>query len=272
MTEFEVVTSDTSSIIADFAINQPSDLNTIEKGTTATYTFGNVQSKLVIDAGDTYTIGTNETEQWDIVVVRGTLVVNGVIQIDSLEIDGGTVDIDSERFDLGGVTIPDGTTRYESPVIVPSGETLEIDGVLETQDIVIDGTVTGEGELKVTDDGRPPSTGVLDVNEKYAFGLDDVNKYSPYTNDYTITETLNSTQKYIERVDPTAPIDTLLVGIEPDTELSDNEIRGYWGLLRNVTDERNTALSNSRVTLEIDVLAPFENYADHTAVQQTLEL
>jgi len=272
MTEFEVFTSDNSSIIADYAINQPSDLNQIERGSTATYTFGNVQSKLIIESGDTYSIGVQETEQWDIVIVRGKLDVNGVIQIDELTIDGGTVDIDAERYDIGGETIPDGTTRYESPIIVPSGETLEINGVLETQDIIIDGNVIGEGELKVVDDGRPPSTGVLDVNEKYAFGLDDVSRYSPYTGDYTITETIISTQKYTEQIDPNAPITTLLVGINPDTSLSDRDIKGYWGLLRNIQDERNQALSDTSVTLEIDVLAPFDNYADHTAVQNDLEL
>jgi len=272
MTEFEIHTSDTTSIIADFAVNGPNELNAIERGTQATYTFGNVKSKLVVKSGDTYTIDVQDSEQWDIVVVKGTLDVNGEIKIDTLEIDGGTVDIDSERLDLGGETIPDGTTRYESPVIVPSGETLEIDGVLETKDIVIDGTVTGEGELKVIDDGRPNTTGVLDVNEKYAIGLDDVQDYTPYTGDYTISETLVSTQKYVENLSSDAQINTLLVGVEPDTNLSDEEIRGYWGLIQNITDDRTQALSNTRVTLDIDVLAPFENYADHTAVQNDLEL
>jgi len=272
MTEFEVFTSDNSSIVADFATNSPSELNTIERGSTASYTFGNVRTKLVIESGETYTVGVQETEQWDIVIVRGTLAVNGAIQIDELEIDGGTVDVDAQRFDLGGVRIPDGTTRYESPAIVPSGETLEIDGVLETQDIVIDGNVIGEGELKVVDDGRPPSTGQVDVNEGFAFGVDDVQKYSPYTGDYTITETLISTQKYVEQIDPDAPISTLLVGIKPDTNLSNEDIGGYWGLIQNITDNRNQSLSDTFVTLEIDVLAPFDEYADHTEVQNDLEL
>lgn len=272
MTEFEIHTSDNTSIVADFATNAPSELNTIERGSQATYTFGNVKSKLVIKSGDTYTVPADTTEQWDIVVVKGTLDVNGRIKIDSLEIDGGTVDIDTTPYDVGGLTVNADETVYFSPAIVPSGETLTVYGTFETQALTVNGTVTGDGDVNIQDFDRPPTNGVVDVNEKYAIGLDDAQAYGPYTGDYTISETQLSTQKYHERITPDANIDTLLVGVEPDTDLQQKNIRGYWGLIDNITDNRTQALSNVRVTLSIDVLAPYDEYSDHTAVQNELEI
>lgn len=272
MTEFEIHTSDNTSFVADFAINRPRDLNTIPQGETASYTFGNVKSKLTVDSGDTYTVEVDTVEQWDIVVVKGTLDVNGTIRIDQLSIeDGSTLDADVTAVDLGGETIAVDETLYKTEVIVPAGETLTVNGTLETEAITINGTVDGTGEIDIQDFDRTPTDGVVDVNEKYTLELEDVNKFAPFAGKYSIAETLSANQFYRENID-TTEIDTLLVGVEPDTDLQDNDIRGYWGLIDRIQDNRNQPLGTIRVGLDITVLAPYSDFNDHTDVQNSLEL
>lgn len=146
------------------------------------------------------------------------------------------------------------TERYDFVVV---NGTLEINGTLECDEIDVNGTVTGSG--------------TLDVNDQYAFELADVEPYSTYAGKFSITETLGSQQRYNELLPSNATIDTLLVGVEPTQRLQDKTINGYWGLIENISDNRNRPLSNSRIGLEMTVLAPYDEYADHTAVQNDLE-
>jgi len=272
MTEWTIHTSDNTSIIADFATTSPNELNTIAKGENASYTFSNVRTRLEIKAGDTYTVAADTVEQWDELIVKDTLDLNGRLEADTVTVDGGTIDKDTTAYDLGGTVIERGETEYFSPAIVPSGETLEVNGTLETQDIDINGNVIGSGKIVVQDFNRAPTNGTLDINEKYALETEEVQKYSPYTGKFTVTETLGSSQKYREFISSSADIDTLLVGIEPDTSLSDRHIEGYWGLVNQITDQRTRSLSNERIGIEITVLAPYAEYADHTAVANELRV
>jgi len=206
-TNFEVHTSNTTSILADAVVADPSDTNVITRGETASYVFANVQSKLTVATGTTYTISVDETERYDLVVVNGTLEINGSLEVDEIDING---------------------------------------------------TVTGSG--------------TLDVNDQFAFELADVEPYSTYAGKYALEETNSAQQKYDERFPDTATIDTLLVGVEPTDRLKDKTIEGYWGLIDDVTDERTRALTNNQIGVEITVLAPYDEYVDHTAVQNDLEI
>lgn len=146
------------------------------------------------------------------------------------------------------------TERYDFVVV---NGTLEINGTLECDEIDVNDTVTGGG--------------TLDVNDKYAFELADVEPYSKYAGTFSINPTLDNTQRYNERLPENEQVDTLLVGVEPTDRLKDKTINGYWGLIENISDNRNRPLSNSQIGLEITVLAPYDEYSDHTAVQNDLE-
>lgn len=207
-TSWTIHTSNTTQILADYVQSDPADLNVITRGETATYVFSNVQKTLTVEIGTTYTIAVGETERYDLVIVEGTLEINGTLETDRIEVTGGSV--------------------------------------------------TGSG--------------TLDVNDNFAFELADVEPYSTYAGKFSINETLGSQQPYNERVPTSAVIDTLLVGVEPSNDLSDKTINGYWGLIENITDERVRPLSNSRIEIQIRVLAPYDEYADHSAVQADLEI
>lgn len=206
MTEWEVHTSDTQSILAEFALSDPGDLNTITRGETATYVFGDVLSTLTINEGDTYTIESGESVEFDYVVVNGTLTINGELTADEVD-NNGTINLN----------------------------------------------------------------GTLNIDEKFGFELAEIEVYSTYAGKFNVSETLASQQRYSENVPPSADIETLLVGIEPRGSLTDETLNGYWGLIENVTDSRNRALSNNEVELSITVLAPYEEYDDHTAVENDLK-
>lgn len=153
-------------------------------------------------------------------------------------------------------TIPGGETERFVTVVVNG--TLEINGTLEVEEIDVNGSVTGSG--------------TLDTGSESAFDFDDLEPYSTYAGKYSLTATLASQQSYNELIPSTLDINTLLVAVIPNSDLQAKNVNGYWGLIDNITDDRNRPLSNTRVELEITVLAPFDEYADHAAVQTDLEV
>jgi len=153
-------------------------------------------------------------------------------------------------------TIPSGETERYVTVVVNG--TLEINGTLEVEEIDVNGNVTGSGTLV--------------TGSESAFDFDDLEPYATYAGKYSLTETLASQQSYNELIPPSIDINTLLVAVIPNNDLQNKNVNGYWGLIDNITDNRNRALSNTRVELEITVLAPFDEYADHAAVQTDLEV
>jgi len=206
--DFEIHTSDTESILGDFVVNQPNDINLIEKGDTATYDFVETATKKTIPSGETLTIASGETLTFGLVVIEGTLTVEGTLRCEEIQ-NNGTLN----------------------------------------------------------------NNGTIDIDEKYKFEYNEIRTYAEFASNFTITETQNKTQKYTENLPSTISINTLLLGIEPLTDLQDGEIRGFWGLVNNVIDFRNQALSNGpRIRVEIQVLAPYSEFNDHTDVQNTLEL
>lgn len=207
-TSWTIHTSDTTQILADYVQSDPADSNVITRGETASYVFGNVRKTLTVESGATYTIAAGEIERYDLVIVEGTLEINGTLECDKMQVTGGSV--------------------------------------------------TGSG--------------TLDVNGNFAFDLADVEPYSTYAGKFSINETLGSQQPYNERVPSNANIDTLLIGVEPNDKLKEKTIEGYWGLIEDITDERNRPLSNNQVEIQMRVLAPYDEYADHTDVQTDLEI
>lgn len=206
-TSWTIRTDSNIDFIADAVLSDPSDTNTITRGESASYVFNNTQTVLTIGAGETYTIPSGETENYVDVIVNGTLVVDGTLNVETIDVNG---------------------------------------------------TLTGSGQVN--------------TSREDAFDFDDLEPYSTYSGKYSLVETLGSQQRYNELLPASAGINTLLVAIIPNSDLSNKDISGYWGLIDDVIDERNRPLSNTRVGLEITILAPFDEYADHTAVQTDLEV
>jgi hypothetical protein len=155
---------------------------------------------------------------------------------------------------------------------VVSGDTERYDLVTVSGTLEIEANATLQADKLDINGGLVTGPGKLEVNEQFAFELADVEQYSTYAGKYSISETLGSQQTYNELLPDTATINSLLVSVEPSSDLQNKTVNGYWGLINNITDSRNRPLSNKQVTMDIAILAPFDEYSDRTSVQTDLEV
>jgi len=131
----------------------------------------------------------------------------------------------------------------------------------------VDHMQNGPNELNQTSRGETLTAVIADPGS-----FADVLSYQEYAGKYTTTETLESGQPYREFIPDSASINTLIVGLEPNTELQNENIRGVWGIVDSVTDNRTNALTNPSIELSLRVLAPFTEYTDIASVQSALEV
>lgn len=180
---------------------------------------------------------------------------------------------ESASFDLlipfgdGTLTVASGETYTVSAGTSEEYNNADIDGTLvieDTAELTIFGTLDNDGTID--------NDGTLTVTSGSAGGFADLIRYDRHAGSYTLSGTLNNTQRYKERLPTNANINSLVVGLEPATELQNNEIQGKWGLISNVTDSRTRALTNPVLTLEIDILADYNEYDSVTDVQNNLEI
>jgi len=86
--------------------------------------------------------------------------------------------------------------------------------------------------------------------------------------DYGLTEA--NIPWYREQVPSRADVDSLVVQIEPSSDLSSLDVPGFWGLVTGGEDSRETSVSHEQLVLELYVLADAAQYADHTAIENDL--
>jgi hypothetical protein len=143
-------------------------------------------------------------------------------------------------------------------------------------DITVDGTLTVNGLLVVygTLDSVDGTVNVVDgtINNLSSNPATELLSYDRHAGSYSLTETLNNTQRYKERLPTNANINSLVVGLEPATDIQHRSVIGKWGLISNVIDNRTRAFTNDVVSLEIDILADYAEYADVNSVQTVLAI
>mgnify|MGYP000650922622 CR=1 FL=1 len=103
-------------------------------------------------------------------------------------------------------------------------------------------------------------------------GFDTLRLYDEFGGKYTILETLNSEQPYRDHLPAGASVDSLVIGIEPDTELQNDSITGVWALIDGVADSRPSPLNLNRLQLSVTVLADYSDHADHAALETALKV
>jgi hypothetical protein len=162
------------------------------------------------------------------------------------------------------LSVPSGASET-----IASSETRRIDFVDVSGALVVDGRLECD-ELSV-DGGTVDVNGTLSVNERVALELADLRKYREYSGEYTLHDTLDATKKFTEQIDETV-LNSLVIGIEPTGELKNNGIPGVWGVLDEIVDARSAPLVDSSVTVEMTVLAPFDEYSSVTDVTSALKI
>jgi len=159
----------------------------------------------------------------------------------------------------GDVTLSNSQVRGTVSVLDTGSLTIDEGVVLTASDMDIDGTVDNNGTIKI--DG---------LANRSLFDL--LQDLGDYAGKYTITETLNSKQKYRDFVPPTASIASILVGIEPHQDLVESDVDGIWGLVDSVSDPRNLALNTTHYQFTIRILGEYSEYSDITDVKNSLEV
>lgn len=178
---------------------------------------------------------------------------------------------DRATFDLKIATDP-------PDLVVAAGETRTVEsGTIEIyNDVTVNGDLTVNGILVVygtlnVSGGSVDSSGGT-INNLSQNPFERVIEHDRHAGSYSLTGTLGNAQRYKERLPANPNISSLVVGLEPATQLQDKRIIGKWGLIRNITDNRTRALTNPVVSLEIDILADYPEYSDVADVQSALEI
>jgi len=156
-------------------------------------------------------------------------------------------------------TIPAGETRIVRNLVVESNATLTVNGLLIVQ-----------GTSNVEETGQIDGTGTIDILSGSADVIDTLLSYDRHAGSYTLSGTLNNTQRYKERLPANPNVESLVVGLEPASGL--RNIAGKWGLISNVSDNRTRPLTNPLISLEIDILADYAEYSTITDLQTDLEI
>lgn len=139
-------------------------------------------------------------------------------------------------------------------ITVESGATLTINGTLQGEKLVNNGTVDNNGTL-IIDGGD--TQGVI-------------NAFIEWAGQYNTLTMVNGVRKYSDRTPTSAAVDTLLIGIEPDTALQNQEVNGVWGLVESFEDARDAPLAQGRYSVSVFVLGEYGDYTDHSAVETEL--
>jgi hypothetical protein len=94
--------------------------------------------------------------------------------------------------------------------------------------------------------------------------------YIEYGGSYSLLEALNGEVFYDEEIPSSLSIDSIVLGFEPNTDLSSQDVFGLWALVDGGDDIRNRALTNDLMDINLTVLAEYSDYTDHTALEGAL--
>lgn len=158
----------------------------------------------------------------------------------------------------------------DETLTIPAGDFEEFDviNIGPNAELVVDGELA-VGEL--TANGTLTLNGTLNLNERTALALRGLDPYRDYAGQNNITETLNGSQRFTETIDKSV-IDTLVMGVEPDQQSRNSGIRGVWGVAERVADARNQPLTTSAITIELRILAPYDEYNSVADVTNNLKI
>lgn len=149
-----------------------------------------------------------------------------------------------------------------STYTIPSGHVEVYDNVTNDGTIDIDGRLVFYGTF--TNNGTiDDSDGALESRAEERPNLID---YSQHAGSFSTTTSLNNTVRFREQFPSDAAINSLVVGIEPSTDLQNRNISGVWGLINGIQDDRNSALSNNRYIVDVTILSEFADYDSTTEV------
>jgi len=202
-------------------------------------------------------------------VLVGRFAVNSVSEINN-NTRGETATFALDFREFADLTVASGDTYTVEAGDIEGYDDIVVDGTL-----VVDDNATLYGNSLTQNDGSTvtisENNGTLSIDQGSVQDIDTLLTFDEDAGSYNTTESLSNTQYYREQISQ-SEIDSLVFGVEPATQLQDENITGVWGLVNDIQDSRNNALSIRRLTITVDILAQFDEYADHTALENALQL
>lgn len=167
-------------------------------------------------------------------------------------------DGETSTFVFGFESLDGGT----SELIVEDGETY----VLSDGREVYEYAKTQDGGERIIEDGAQLVITGENTQSDLIEGLD---QEAGHFVDYT---TIQNEHKFRNKLPQDSDISSLLVGIEPSQELQDRDVKGIYGVVEGMTDNRNSSLTNYQYQMTILKLADFDEYSDLTSAASDLEV
>jgi hypothetical protein len=146
--------------------------------------------------------------------------------------------------------------RYDS-VTIESGVTLTVNGTLQCTSLTVNGTLDNNGTVTVDSNLGGERNTLL--------------PYSEWSGKYNTTTMVDGTLKFTDRIPSTESVDSIVLGIEPATDLQSSDVSPVWALVDSVSDQRTGPLATDRIGLEVTVLAPYADYT-RTEIESNLKL
>jgi len=99
-----------------------------------------------------------------------------------------------------------------------------------------------------------------------------LNDYQEWAGSYQTQTSINGVTAFKNQLPSNETISSLVWGIEPSSDLTADNVVGVWGLVDNIQDNRPQATTTNRHTVDIRVLAEFDEYSDITALENDLQI
>lgn len=127
---------------------------------------------------------------------------------------------------------------------------------------------SGESEtyrrLVIEDGGSLTVDGDLTIE---AGGLWTLLQYLDYAGAVATGEDGAHVPWYRSQLDSRADVGSLVLGIEPSSDIEDRSVTGLWGVVTGGRDVRNSTLTNWQLELEVFVLAEYREHSDRAAME-----
>ena len=91
-------------------------------------------------------------------------------------------------------------------------------------------------------------------------GWERLQRHTDFAGTFSVNETLTGKPTYNERLPSSADVTSLVVGIEPSTDLQNNNVTGIWGIVESGSDNRNNPLTRYNFEISVTMLAEYGEF------------
>lgn len=131
---------------------------------------------------------------------------------------------------------------------------------IEAEGVVSDPYDVTRGETIAINFNFPQIDGSTSGTITGIAGWGRLKRHTDYAGTYSVNEMLTGDVTYNERLPSSADVSSLVVGIEPSTDLQNRNVTGLWGLIESGSDNRTRPLTRYNFELSLVFIAEYSDY------------